>query len=114
MKPYLITKNRKHRFWIGCREFIPGHWSISDWIYAIKRDIQVIWFHYIGKYKILDSTKYIERPNTTYFILSKKQEDIVKQYNVRYYQFAFTGIGIDTSIITTDGSKIDINDYDTW
>ena len=83
----------------------------------IRRKIRMLWWKYIGKYKMIDSTKWMKIPKTRYFILSEKQEKQVKELNWNWVKYIITPGPIGNSILVQNGVKdeiIDITDYSTW
>lgn len=102
---------------------IPGHYTINDHIFYIKYNIKKWWFKLIGKYKIIDTTKYyIEFRPRKYrrFELTEHETEYVKSlhWNNVKYEFYSTPIGNGVYITNLD-TKERINltkkfNYEGW
>ena len=94
---------------------IPAHMSLKDWWMYYKHKLNVIWYKYIGKYKIINSTKGRFVPySQVVFILSEKQSEQVRTTYCKEYRFIPTGIGLAFEIVDKNNNIIDLTDYDTW
>lgn len=104
-----------NEMWIGNHHLIPGHMSLKDWFIYYKHKLRIIWHKYIGKYKIIDSSKGRFVPySQIVFILSEKQSEQVNTMYCKEYRFIPTGIGLAFEVVDKNNNIIDLTDYDTW
>lgn len=112
-----------HELMTGGRTFIPGHYTFKDHLLYIKITLHKWWFRLIGKYKIVDSTKYTIEPYPRKyytFRLSVHETEFVKSLKWRSikYEFYPTPIGNGVYIVNLDtNERIDLTEkfnYEDW
>ena len=113
-----IFKHYRNTVNLGGRRLIPGHWTLADRWAIIKYHFKYrIWYKYIGKYKIVDSTKYMKIPDTTFFVLTKWQQEKINSLNWKSIHYTIIPTPIGNSVIIKNpitSERIIITDYNSW
>lgn len=114
----MIKFNLKNETIVGGRRLIPHHLTISDYLFILKHNTKCLWYKYIGKYKIVDSTKYIKKP-LEYFSLSEKEIKEMESYskeNGGVFKISFIPncIAYGVEVEFKNGATKNITDYSTW
>lgn len=80
-----------------------------------ENKLKRLWHKYIGKYKIVDSSKGRFIPyNNEIFVLSEKQSEQIKDKYYKKYIFIPTAIGYIFKVEDLNNNIIDLTDYETW